>query len=104
NRKPVGEPEQEPGPVRDEAMLEQAEQLLLPLVTIDVVKKFERRLGAPAEEKRRNRIRRRPFQEVDDLGPEILLLDARLQRIDAGDDEPVEFLVLDVAEGAVELP
>src|ERR1700745_2121165 len=83
-------------------MLEQAEQLVLPHATVDVVKELERRLRAPAEEKRGKRVRGRPPQDIDDLGPKVLLFDPWLQRVDAGDDEAVELPVLDFAEGAVE--
>ena len=103
NRKQVGKPEHQPRLVGDQPVLEQAEKLPLRLQAVDVVKIFERRFRAPAEEERRKRVRRRPLQDVRDIQPEVFLFDARLHRVDPGDDEAVEFLGMDVAEGAVEL-
>jgi hypothetical protein len=101
--KDVGETEQEPGFVRDQAMLEQAEQLPLALVAVDVVEELQGRLRAPAQEERREGVRRRPLQDVGDFRPEGLLFDAGTQRVDARDDEAVELLVPNVAERAIEL-
>src|SRR5574337_1967887 len=72
-------------------------------MAVDIVKILERRLRAPTEKKRRKRVGRRPLQDVGYIGPKVLLLDPRLQGVDAGHDEAVEFSVANFAERAVEL-
>ena len=79
-------------------MLEQAEQLPLALVAVDVVEELQGRLRAPAQEETREGVRRRPLQDVGDFRPEGLLFDAGAQCVDARDDEAVELLVPDVGE------
>ena len=66
------------------------------------MEEFQRCLGAPTEEHARERVGRRPLQDVRDFRPESLLLDPVLQRVDPGNDEAVELLVAYVSERAVE--
>src|SRR4029077_9032423 len=101
-RKHIREAKQETGLVRDQPVLEQAEQLLLALIAVDVMEEFQRRLGAPTEEEAGESVCCRPLQDVCDIRPESLLLHPVLQRIDAGYDETVELLAPDISKGAVE--
>ena len=100
--KQIRKTEQKSGLVGQEPMLEQPEQFLLGLDAVDIVEIFQRRLGGPAQEHRRKNIGRRPLQNLRDFRPDLLLLDARFQGVDAGDDQPVELLVFDFAERAIE--
>ena len=101
-RKNVGEAEEKPRLVRDQAMLEQAKKLLLALVAVDVVEEFQRRLRAPAQKETGEGILCRPLQNVGDFRPERLLLDAIFQCVDPGDDKAVELPAPNFAERAVE--
>src|SRR5579871_6091330 len=83
-------------------MFEQPERLLLALVAIYVVEELEGRLSAPTKEETGKGVRRRPIEDFGDFRPELLLLDAILEGVDAGDDEAVELLVANVSKGAVE--
>ena len=103
HREHVGEAEQQAGLVRQQAMLEQAEQLLPALVALDVVEVLQRRLGAPAQEQRGQHVGLGPAQDLLHLRPDVLVAHPLLQRVDAGDDEAVELAVLDLAPGGIEL-
>ena len=84
-------------------MVEEAAGLALALDALDVVEVLQRRLGAPAQIERREHVARRPVEDLLHLRPERLVADARLQRVDAGDDQAVELVVADVAQRIVEL-
>ena len=105
DRRGKGHGEAEEGPLlrRSGAARHAAKLALRPCNCWCRWKKFDSGASFPSRARDRRMRSLSSIEDVGDFRPECLLLDAVLERVDAGDDEAVELLVADVAESAIEL-
>ena len=82
-------------------MLEDAEHLVRQVIFGNAVVVIQSRLSAPANIKRGLGVRLRPIHDLREFLPIIHFLERHLLHGRAGDDETVEFFVLDLIEGGV---